>query len=192
MDSALDTRTKRSTQAHEPQGDASAIVRDSSLPLKGVGLKGSNVRTFEIGSFEIVRRFIEHVVEKNAATSFEDDERARPTIDWEAVEAAVANSRTLEQAIGRAVVIADQISRGSCSGYQPHDVSPEQEVEDPLPDAPLVCALEDPFFAFTLADVNPDFGDESRYRSKVRKRVARIFGTRQPAGPMTVTHDCTE
>ena len=74
----------------------------------------------------------------------------------------MADSSTLEQAIGRAVVVADQMSRGVLDDTQPGD-SPSLKPEDP-------------FFAFSVADVIPDFGDQSRYRTRVARRVTRIFG----------------
>ena len=36
---------------------------------------------------------------------------------------------------------------------------------------------EDPFVAFSVAEAVPDFGDQSRYRSRVTRKVARNFGT---------------
>jgi hypothetical protein len=121
---------------------------------------------FEIGSFDLVRKFAEQILEKNAAGSPANEDRSLVAIDWEAVEAAVAEARTLEQAVGRAVVIADQMSRGLRDDYR-------------LQVLPSWPKGEDPFFAFSMADVVPDFGDGSRYRSKVRKKVAKIFGNRR-------------
>ena len=71
---------------------------------------------------------------------------------------SVADSRTLEQAIGRAVVIADEMSRGVFDGAG-------------LVDSAFSPNAENPFFAFSMADVVPDFGGERRYRS----RMSRIF-----------------
>jgi hypothetical protein len=128
---------------------------------------------FEIGAFSMVRQFVEHLVDKNAAATRADSESLPFDIDWDAVEAAVAGSRTLEQAVGRAVVIADQAARGLSEDYR-------------LRRAPSWPKFEDPFFAFSMADVLPDFGDESRYRSKVRRKVAGLFGARRAVVGTTV------
>jgi len=111
---------------------------------------------------------VEELVAENASAALGNGRSARYTIDWAAMEASVADSRTLEHAIGRAVVIADQVSRG---------VFDDNQTGGP----PSPIKAEDPFFAFSLADVVPDFGDESRYRTRVVRKVARIFGTRQTA-----------
>jgi hypothetical protein len=47
----------------------------------------------------------------------------------------------------------------------------------PLGDPVSSTQAEDPFFAFSLADVVPDFGDESRYRTRMAKKMTRIFGS---------------
>jgi hypothetical protein len=93
------------------------------------------------------------VVTKNASAS-----DVRHAIDWSALESSVADSRTLEQAIGRAVVIADRMCRGVFDGAG-------------LADSAFSLNTENPFFAFSMADVVPDFGGEHRYRS----RMSRIF-----------------
>src|ERR1700733_14426936 len=149
--SALHTRTKRSLNAYEPGSRPSTMTPDSSLLPTEVDLKGSPsaIESFEIGSFNLVRTFVEHVMDKNASTVLESDGRSRLAIDWHALEALVAESRTLEQAIGRAIVIADQMSRCVFDGNHLHD-------------APSPQKAEDPFFSFSMADVVPDFGDESR------------------------------
>ena len=122
---------------------------------------------FDIGSLGLVREFVEHLVAKNAS-AFGNGGSSRQVLDWGGVEASVADSRTLEQAIGRAVVIADQMSRGLFAGIAQCDSPPSLKTEDP-------------FFEFSMADVVPDFGDESRYRTKVVRKVARIFGARPAA-----------
>jgi hypothetical protein len=145
---------------------------DPSLLLEEADVKASrsSIEFFDIGSFDMVRKFVEHVVDKNAPTSPGTGERPRLAIDWDAVEASVADAPTLEQAIGRAVVIADQMSRGLFAG--------EQVQYGPIsrPDTSFQT-VEDPFFAFSMADVVPDFGDASRYRLRVARKVARIFGS---------------
>jgi len=123
---------------------------------------------FDIGSLGLVREFVEHLVAKNASAALGNGGSSRQVLDWGGVEASVADSRTLEQAIGRAVVIADQMSRGLFAGIAQCDSPPSLKAEDP-------------FFEFSMADVVPDFGDESRYRTRVVRKVARIFGARPAA-----------
>jgi len=109
-------------------------------------------------------------VAENALGALGNGVSAPYLIDWGAVEASVADSRTLEQAIGRAVVIADQMSRGVFD-----DTHPGQ--------SPSSLKPEEPFFAFSMADVVPDFGDGSRYRIRVARKMARILGTRRTVVP---------
>lgn len=91
---------------------------------------------------------------------------AQHEIDWTMVEASTSDCQTLEEAIGRAVVVAHQMSRGVFDDIQRADSWPPYDPNDP-------------FFAFSVADVAADFGDESRYRERVVKKVAGILGTRR-------------
>jgi hypothetical protein len=109
-----------------------------------------------------VRKFVDHVVAKNASAVLESGCSASNAIDWEAVEVSVASCRSFEQAIGRAVVIADQMCRGVFDGTH-------------LKDPGSSARAQDSFFAFSVADLTPDFGDESRYRWRVARKVTRIF-----------------
>jgi len=123
-----------------------------------------------------VRKFVEHMVAKNALAVLGNGRSARHAIDWDAVEASVADSRTLEQAIGRAVVIADQMCRGVFDITQLGDASP--------------LNVEVPFLTFSMADVVPDFGDESRYRTRMARKAGRIFGTRRTVVATAVSLMC--
>jgi hypothetical protein len=161
MKDALHTPTKGSATA----GPAPALL-EGSLQSRSV----FGTASFDIRSFELVRRFVEHVVAKNASVAPVVGQEA---IDWVAVQTAVTNSGTLEQAIGRAVVIADQMSRGLFDIAQPHDSQTSRKAEDPL-------FAEDPF---SMADVVPDFGDGSRYRTRAARRVTRLFGIQRTAMP---------
>ena len=71
------------------------------------------------------------------------------------------------------VVIVDQMSRALF-------VQSEQ-LSDPWPPP----SADEPFFAFSMVDVVPDFGDERRYRKRVANTMAKIFGAtaRQPLSP---------
>lgn len=144
--------------------------------------------SFGIGSFELVRDFVEHLAAKNAAAVLGNVQPSRAPIDWAALEAFVAGSRSFEQAIGRAVVVADRMCRGVFEDTQlsdptsnPGAVGPPASPSDgdPLPST----GAEEPFFDFSNADVIPDFGDGSRYRTRVARKVARIFTSRR----MTLT-----
>jgi hypothetical protein len=118
--------------------------------------------SFDISSFELVREFVEQVGVPGATVSLEGSPARTNVIVWDVVKASVANSRSFEQAIGRAVVIADQMSRGVFE-------------RNPLG---LLYSLPDdgePFFAFSVGNATPDFGDESRYRSRVARRMGGIL-----------------
>lgn len=144
----------------------------------------SAIADFDIGSIELVREFMEHMVAKNTSQALGNGRSTRYAIDWGAVEASIAGSRTLEQAIGRAVVLADQVSRRVCNATESGD-SPSLSADSLSANSLGADQLsaEDPFFAFSLADVVPDFGDESRYRTRVVRRMAKVFGTRSTAVP---------
>jgi hypothetical protein len=120
--------------------------------------------SYDIVGFELVRGFVEHLVAGSPSADPGYGHSARNAVDWEPLAASVANSRTLEHAIGRAVVIADQLSRGVV----------DVELGDARTPPPTT---DDPFFAFTMDDVVPDFGD-GRYLSRVARKVGGIIGNR--------------
>ena len=68
--------------------------------------------SIDIDEFELVRRFVEHLIVKNASGEAGNGSPSAYAFDWETVSASVADSRSIEHAIGRAVVIADQLARG--------------------------------------------------------------------------------
>jgi len=163
------------------------MVKSAVQPLKvpttdGGGTENrqstmSSDTSFDISSFELVRQFVEHVAAENASAALGTGDSYRNPIDWETVTACVADSDSLEQAIGRAVVIADLMCRGAFIDTSPYAARP-------------AAGDEEAFFAFSVTDVVPDFGDESRYRTKVAKRMARVFGIHRPSvGP---TAEATE
>ena len=176
VNSALDMRTILSTDASGPENCPPTITADSSFPA-GVALPGDTASAstpFDIRSFDLVRKFVEHVIAKNASAVHGNGGSSRNAVDWEAVEASVADSRSFEQAIGRAIVIADQMCRGGFDDAQ-------------LGETPSPLKVNDPFFAFSMADVVPDFGDERRYRTRVARKVGRIFGTRRKVVALAVS-----
>jgi len=168
----LDTRTECSTNGREPESFLSSAVNGRPVPSEDRGCHDSlpSGPPFDVSSFELVRTFVETVLRKSPSG---DDVPSHHAIDWNAVEVAVSGSPTIEQAVGRAVVIADQMSRGLVEGAS-------------LEGTPAGPDGDDPFFAFSMADVDPDFGDESRYRSRVAKRVARIVRPRRTVAAVAV------
>jgi hypothetical protein len=140
-------------------------------PRAGIVSDGSP-SPFNIVSFGLVRRFAESLTSKTSSER-EASGAGRTAIDWQKVEAAVADSTTLEQAVGRAVVIADQMSRGVFGG---------ERVGAPTP----ALASDEAFFAYSQDDVDPDFGDESRYRRRISKRMGSILGQRQKVATLAI------
>jgi hypothetical protein len=86
---------------------------------------------------------------------------AQPTIDWAAIRHGVAAAASLERAVGRAVVLAARSARG-------------QDVGEPAGVMTLDPALVEPFFAFSVSEVVPDFGDH-RPRTWLSHKVTRIL-----------------
>ncbi len=149
-------------------------VRDDRLDAVG-GTDGAlpGEDSLRRGAFDLVRRFVEQ--RTGALGAFGEDQLTSDLIDWEALEAAAAGARSLEQAVGRALLLAL-----SENGPVPKDPG---RLESPRPHtlesgdcAGWSVKTDDPFFSFSVADIVPDFGDESRYRSKVARRMARVIG----------------
>ena len=183
VNSALDTRTIPPTDRSAPGNCPPTIPPDSSFqPLVTLPGKCASANApYDIGSFDLVRNFVELVIAKNASTLLGSGRSLRSGVDWKAVEAAVADSPSFEQAIGRAIVITDQMCRGVFDSAQLDDAPSSQD------DAPSSLKTDDPFFAFSMADVDADFGDECRYRTLVAKRLGRIFGSRRKVVALAVS-----
>jgi hypothetical protein len=160
----LQTPTECSKDGRPPDNSLSTVAPGSRFASEHSRGSDAAEDSFAIGSFGLVRQFVEHLAARNASESLESYRSSLRTIHWETVESSVADSRSFEQAIGRAVVVADQMSRGVFGDVQ-------------LAEAPP--AAENPFFPFSVADVVPDFGDESRYRTRVARKLGRIFGARR-------------
>ena len=175
VNSALHTQTNRPTDVVLPDSAPTTAASHPSYhrPESPCGRLDPATESFDIGSFELVRKFVEQVVAKNASTVLGSEPSSRHTIDWEELEASVADCCTLEQSVGRAVVLADQMCRGLFD-------QPERD------DGPPPLGATDPFFAFSVVDVVPDFGDQSRYRSRVARRAAKILGLRRAAAAVPV------
>ena len=68
--------------------------------------------------FDLVRQFVDHLFAREGDSTFalESPENPRPALDWRAIDEAAAGSQNLEQAVGRSVLVADQMSRGVYQG----------------------------------------------------------------------------
>jgi hypothetical protein len=176
MTTDLHTRTTGSENGRPPEIRPSTTKRGSSFRVEEslLPLSAVVIESFDIGSFELVRRFVEHVEARNELAWLGNGERARRIIDWAAVEVSVADSRNLELAIGRAVVLADQMSRGVLT-------------DAPSEESPSSLRTEEAFFAFSMAGVTPDFGDESRYRTRLARRVTKVLPTRRRIAAVPAT-----
>jgi hypothetical protein len=65
-------------------------------------------------SYELAGRFVEHLFNRYRGPA----PASRPTRrDWDVLQHAVASATSLEQAVGRSIVVADLMSRGA----YPHD-----------------------------------------------------------------------
>jgi hypothetical protein len=114
-----------------------------------------------VASFALMREFVEQQVltsDGNSDTAFG---AVSSRIDWQVIEGLVAHCASAEEAIGRAIVIADQMARGvfDHSAWLLH-------LQAGSPGAA--------FFSFSVTDAVPDFGDRS-YRNRVSKRMGRAF-----------------
>jgi hypothetical protein len=141
------------------------ITSRASLHTAKTPERSSPVGEFiDIGAFGIVRGFVDHLVAKQALAEPDNTSSGCKPPIWEILVGVVADSHTLEQAIGRAVVIADRLARGLVDEFDSDEAGTPRTADHS-------------FFAFTMTDVVPDFGD-SRYRARVSRTVASIIGIR--------------
>ena len=161
-DSVLHTKP---VLAHTAAFDHS--VTPSRAPTTADGPASMLVPT--IGSlyerFELFRQFLDHMVAVNASEAIKGGFEPRP-VDWDLFRGTVADTHSVEAALGRAATIADRITRGA-----PDDTHV-------IPIDPSAGLTDQTFFAFSVADALPDFGDGSRYRTRVKK-AARALRTRR-------------
>lgn len=148
------------------QRGLSVVTLEPSLRAAELHREARTDVPFDIAGFGLVREFVEHLAARSRLTGATRSTRSTARIDWEALEDAVKGTSSLEQAIGRAIALADRMCR---------DVSEDCELEVTT----TGDQVDQPFFAFSVTDVVPDFGDDSRYRTRVAKRVAKIFGNRR-------------
>lgn len=87
----------------------------------------------------VVRRFIEYLFTQGDSPEF------RRTVDWEVIREAVAGSSSLEQAIDRAVAVADLMSRGiyprQRTGADPSPPWPSSSSTPEIEDATHLSAI---------------------------------------------------
>lgn len=133
-----------------------------------------NAVPYDIRSLELVRRFVERMeTGRESAGAFPRSPTG--SVDWTVINASIAGSATLEEAIGRAVVMADRMCRGVVAAEGAPDGDRSQT------DGRMALASEDQFFSFSLTDAVPDFGDRSRYRTRMARRLTGVFGSSERA-----------
>lgn len=178
MTSVLGTPLIVSRGGGGPEGRPSALASDAPHRVR-IASQGSSAPVLgsaESRTFELVRTFLEHLAAKSASSGdLESAFCSRPAIDWAAVEAAIDGSLSLEKAVGRAVVVADHMRRSETIGTRLGEEPSKSTMA-------LPPTSEIPFFSFSVAELVPDFGDESRYRTKVARRVATILRIRRQSG----------
>jgi hypothetical protein len=131
-----------------------SAVRSTPTPAGGPAL-------LESDAFELARRFVEHhLAAENAGTRWSE----RP-VDRETLQSAVAGCTSLEHAIGRAIVVLTRLR-------------PLDSVAPSSNDAQLPPPANDPFFSFSVSDTAADFGDGTRFRARVARRMAAVLRMR--------------
>jgi hypothetical protein len=155
----------QSSRASTPQAGAKAASSDALLRL----LNGTSAN-----GFEILENFVDHLHTTGPLRGTVIEQNCAPSIGWDRAEEAIVDCTSIEQAIGRTLVFADQINKRVAT----HDgrSTPSSTVRS---ENPAFVRDEDPFFSFSVVDSLPDFGDQSRYRSKLAKRVGRMLRPRR-------------
>jgi spore germination protein YaaH len=114
--------------------------------------------TFDIESMDMVREYIGYLANKNSATNagLGSDEAV---IDWDVIQSAIEGSESIEEAVGRAVVVADLMSRGAYKG-QFGEAGANTHLSS------------NRFFAFDNSNATADFGERSRFRTWIAERAS--------------------
>jgi hypothetical protein len=117
-----DSTTDAATPEPCPLTDYDGMHRSGEGPLNGS--VDTSDGTFDGEQFELVKQFVEHLITEDRSGGAESDP-APPDgkVDWGVIQAATQGSDSLEQKIGRAVLVADQMSRGVFR-YENQDVGP--------------------------------------------------------------------
>jgi hypothetical protein len=158
-----DTTSPKTRSSSQPLKSISAAAPANSDCLIHLLNSTASERTFEF-----LETFIQNQAVTNAARQPEGDRDSPPAIEWELVTEAIGGAHSVEQAIGRVVVIVDQINRGARLNRDVLDDQGQCLASPPVRD-------DDPFFAFSVIDSLPDFGDQSRYRTRLAKKVGRML-----------------
>jgi hypothetical protein len=143
-------------------------------------LNGSAVN----GTLEILEQFFEHLGAINASRVSADDRRSALPLEWTPAIEAISDSLSIEQAIGRSVVIADQLHQGAFARQRDRERTVDQmsrgcSVDHSHNTTSFVIQDGDPFFSFSVADSLPDFGDQSRYRTRLANKIGRMLKPRR-------------
>lgn len=162
----------RSALDYEVSCDAPGSEKTLPKVRTGTTWVGVRGQTFDktvpscLDSFEFFHKFVEHIVGTNTSGAADHGHRPHTSVDWAAIRNGIAGSDSIEQAIGRAVVMADRMSRGEFP-------NPAERTTLPF------LSIEQPFFAFSVADAVPDFGDQRRYRTRMTRTVGRVLKPRR-------------
>jgi len=115
-------------------------------------------------SLDLVRRFVESLTGVGAREELNEQQNCPSPVDWEFIRTGIVGSQSIERALGRAVVIAHRMSQGTLSATEIIDTPSKIESE-----------YQHPFFCFNVSNAVPDFGDQSRYRTRVARRMGEVF-----------------
>jgi len=141
---------------------------DSAISIQHISAANSSADIdFMDQSFEMARHFLQHLSDAGESHAPHVGRPSPLGINDEVIRSAILGSNSLEQAIGRAVVLADQMCRGSIDEPNAGDVFLGAQPED------------HPFLRVSVADAVPDFGDHSRYRTRAARRLIGVFGSPQ-------------
>lgn len=151
-----------SPHRHPDMGTRTASPRHAKAPERLAPEGGK----FDIGTFDLACKFVEHLFAEQSKGAVPDGSSVGAAVDWEILAASAADAPSHEVALGRAIVAADRLARGCSSHVEVIEAAPSPS-----------STTDEPFFAFTLTDVEPDFGDD-RYRSRVGRRIASVIGAR--------------
>lgn len=103
-------------------------------------------------SFDLVRQYFEELASNEPSA---EGPNGREAIDWDVVRESLAGSESVEEAIGRAVVIADLMSRGKYKG--PGSSSQRNSSA---------------FFSFDNTNAIANFGEKTRFRTWIAERAS--------------------
>jgi spore germination protein YaaH len=112
---------------------------------------------FDIRSIDLVRQYVEHLAAKRTGFDCDGVQTSRAATDWDEICQCIAGSESLEEAIGRAVVVADLMSRGLYESENGGKIDQEDSNH---------------FFSFDNSTATAHFGDKTRLRTWINERVS--------------------